>query len=92
MGNFSFMVTSELKNRISEELSSIDSQIHALSVEVESSNLDVHQKEEIFSQIDKLEKDRDEELEKVLMKILLTEAWILPSFQQGAVSVRSLPQ
>lgn len=63
--------TTELKGIIKNQLKSIDEQIEALHKQVDQDkSLDVHQKEEIFSQIDKLESDRDVELEKVLMDIL----------------------
>lgn len=63
--------TTEFKNIIKEHLKSIDDQIQSLHQQVDdNTDLDVDQKEEIFSQIDKLEKDRDEELEKVLLDIL----------------------
>ncbi len=63
--------TTELKDVIKEHLKSIDAQIHEFHQEVEeNTDLDVQQKEEIFSQIDKLEKDRNEELEKILLDIL----------------------
>lgn len=63
--------TDELKGIIKDRLKSIDDQIESLHKQVEEDNsLDVHQKEDIFSQIDKLESDRDVELEKVLMEIL----------------------
>ncbi len=63
--------TSELKGIIKDRLKDIDDQIEALHKQVdEDTSLDVHQKEDIFSQIDTLESDRDVELEKVLMDIL----------------------
>lgn len=63
--------TSELKGIIKDRLKGIDDQIEALHKQVdEDQSLDVHQKEDIFAQIDKLESDRDVELEKVLMDIL----------------------
>lgn len=63
--------TTELKSIIKDRLKDIDDQIEALHKQVdEEKTLDVHQKEEIFGQIDKLESDRDEELEKVLIDIL----------------------
>ncbi|WP_424962157.1 preprotein translocase subunit SecA [Ekhidna sp.] len=63
--------TTELKGIIKDRLKDIDDQIEALHKQVdEDKSLDVHQKEEIFAQIDKLESDRDEELEKVLIEIL----------------------
>ncbi|MEO9482313.1 MAG: preprotein translocase subunit SecA [Ekhidna sp.] len=63
--------TSELKDVIKNRLKSIDDEIEALHKQVEEDkSLDVHQKEDIFAQIDKLESDRDEELEKVLIEIL----------------------
>lgn len=62
--------TTELKDRIASELKHIDDQIADLNKQAESSDLDVHQKEDLFAQIDKLEKDRDTDLEKILLKIL----------------------
>jgi len=63
--------TRELKSIIKDYLKSIDDQIAALHKQVgENSGLDVNQKEDIFSQIDKLEDERDTELEKVLLEIL----------------------
>ena len=63
--------TGELKGRIKDHLKKIDDQIEELHNQVEENpSLDVHQKEEIFANIDKLESDRDTELEKVLMEIL----------------------
>lgn len=61
--------TEELKGIIKEQLKSIDEQIEQLQEQVEE-DLDVNQKEEIFAQIDRLEEDRDTELEKVLLDIL----------------------
>ncbi len=63
--------TEELKGIIKDRLKEIDDEIAALHKQVEDdTSLDVHQKEDIFGQIDKLESDRDVELEKVLMDIL----------------------
>ena len=62
--------TAELKDRIATHLKTIDYEITNLSKQVESQDLDVNQKEDLFAQIDKLEEDRDVELEKVLMEIL----------------------
>ncbi|MEQ8906357.1 preprotein translocase subunit SecA [Ekhidna sp.] len=63
--------TAELKGIIKNHLKDVDDQIDALHKQVdEDKSLDVHQKEDIFAQIDKLESDRDEELEKVLLDIL----------------------
>lgn len=63
--------TSELKATIAEKLKHIDDELTALHQEVEiNPDLDIHAKEEIFTKIDKIEKDRDEELEKILIEIL----------------------
>ncbi len=63
--------TQELKGIIAERLKSIDDEIESLHQKVnEDKTLDIHQKEEIFNQIDALEKDRDTELEVVLLEIL----------------------
>ena len=63
--------TSELRSRIDDHLSEIDSQVDALNKQIDDNpDLDMDQKEEIFSQVDKLLEDRNTELEKVLMEVL----------------------
>lgn len=62
--------TTELKNKISEYLSDIDSEVAELKAKTEVEDVDIHEKDEIFKAIDKLAKKRDEELEKVLQDIL----------------------
>lgn len=63
--------TQELKNVIAERLKAIDDQLADLHKEVQDNPaMDIHQKEEIFNQIDQLEENRDEELEVVLLDIL----------------------
>ncbi len=63
--------TNELKGIIRDHLQSIDSQIEELKEKVENNtSLDVNQKEELFSQIDKLEDERKKSLEKILMDVL----------------------
>ncbi|ELR69919.1 Protein export cytoplasm protein SecA ATPase RNA helicase [Fulvivirga imtechensis AK7] len=65
--------TTEVQNIINESLKSIDDQISALHQKIEDNpDLDIHEKEEIFAQIDKLEEDRNKDLEKVLMDVLPT--------------------
>jgi preprotein translocase subunit SecA len=63
--------TRELKSRIGEELSEIDTSIQEIQIKVDADEgLAVHEKEELFSQIDKLEEDRNNKLEEFLMEIL----------------------
>lgn len=63
--------TTELKEVIAEDLKHIDDQLAKFHDEIENNQeIDINQKEEIFNQIDKLESERDEELEKTLLKIL----------------------
>ncbi len=63
--------TGDLKAIISEHLKDIDDQISELQKKVrENTDLDIHQKEEIFDQIDQLEEERDTKLEEVLLDIL----------------------
>jgi preprotein translocase subunit SecA len=63
--------TKEVSNTINDALKGIDDQIAALHAEIdENPDMDVHQKEERFNKIDKLEEDRNDELEKVLMQVL----------------------
>ncbi len=62
--------TQELKDIIAEKLSSIDSQMDEIRNKVQVEGIDIHQKEALFDELDKLEKDRDTELEVVLLEIL----------------------
>ncbi len=58
------------KTRISEALAEIDAEVASLKTKAEDLELSVNDKTAIYDQIDKLGKDRDKELEKVLMEIL----------------------
>ncbi|WP_231490996.1 preprotein translocase subunit SecA [Pedobacter sp. Leaf170] len=62
--------TIEFKGRISSFLEEIDSRISALKAEAEQEDLELHQKTALYEQVDALGKDRDTELEKVLLEIL----------------------
>ncbi|MEN8248764.1 MAG: preprotein translocase subunit SecA [Bacteroidota bacterium] len=63
--------TVEVRAVIDNHLKPIDDNISQLSKQVEEDDsLDIHAKEDIFKQIDKLEEDRNEELEKVLLDVL----------------------
>ncbi|MEE1884184.1 preprotein translocase subunit SecA [Pedobacter flavus] len=62
--------TTELKQIISEYLTEIDEKISALKTEAENGNLSLEEKTSIYDQVDALLKDRDKELEVVLLKIL----------------------
>ncbi|MDF2431436.1 MAG: preprotein translocase subunit SecA, partial [Mucilaginibacter sp.] len=59
------------KETISEGLAEIDSEIAAIKERTENNpDLDVSEKVELYTQLDKLEKDRNKELEVILMSIL----------------------
>ncbi len=63
--------SAEVKSIIDEQLKSIDDQIAALHQRIEDDpDLDIHEKENVFAQIDNLEESRNTELEKVLMDVL----------------------
>ncbi len=63
--------TGEIRTQISEYLKGIDEQIAALHKRIaDEPELDIVQKEKIFSEIDELEKQRNKELEVVLMEVL----------------------
>ncbi len=63
--------TNDLRNQIDTGLKNIDDQIAALHQQIEDNpDLDINQKEDVFNQIDKLEEERNDELEKVLMEAL----------------------
>lgn len=62
--------TLDFKERIAQALADIDTQIHSLKEEAEDPELDVNAKVELYTRIDKLEKDRNKSLEEVLLTIL----------------------
>ncbi len=62
--------TADFKARISEGLSSIDQQIQQLKDQAENSELSIHDKTDIYDQVDKLGKERDKQLEVLLLDIL----------------------
>jgi preprotein translocase subunit SecA len=63
--------TATLRARIAERLSGIDGQIAGLHQQIDSQpGLDVAKKEALFEQIDVLEKQRNKDLEAVLLEIL----------------------
>ncbi len=62
--------TTGFKETIAEGLADIDSQISEIKERAESDEIDVNEKVELYGQLDKLEKDRNKELEAILMRIL----------------------
>jgi preprotein translocase subunit SecA len=63
--------TIEFKQRISDGLADIDAQIDAIKSEIEKLTADdVIEKDELYSNIEIFEKDRDVQLEKILFDIL----------------------
>ena len=63
--------TLKIQNTINSELKGIDDQLAALHQKIaDNPDLDINEKEGVFAEIDKIELDRDKELEKVLLKVL----------------------
>ena len=62
--------TVQFKARIKEALAEIDKEVGELKAKAESPDLPIQEKTAIYDEIDKLGKERDKELEKVLMEIL----------------------
>lgn len=62
--------TQDFKFRIQEYLSAIDKEINTLTEKAEQDNLDLDEKEAIFSKVDKLKKERDEAIEEILQEIM----------------------
>ena len=63
--------SAEVQKKIDEDLQSLDKELATLHQKIaDNPDLDIHEKEEIFTQIDRLEEKRNEELENVLMDIL----------------------
>ncbi|HRB19518.1 MAG TPA: hypothetical protein PKZ14_05500, partial [Chitinophagales bacterium] len=56
--------TQDFKYRIQEYLSEIDAQIKELTQKAETEELELEEKEVIFTQVDKLKKDRDQAIEE----------------------------
>ncbi len=63
-------LSADLKAQIADELAGIDNQLAELTEQAAHPEVDVNEKERLFNQIDKLEADRNTELEQVLMAIL----------------------
>ena len=65
--------THALRARINEHLKAIDDKITDIRSQIEALPAQaVHQKDQLFNQIDALEKERDTELEKVLDEVMTT--------------------
>ena len=63
--------TGELRNRIADKLAGIDNNIQEIHTKIDTDeSLAIHEKEDLFSQIDKLEEDRNDVLEDFLLEIL----------------------
>ncbi|WP_268033375.1 preprotein translocase subunit SecA [Algoriphagus sp. PAP.12] len=63
--------TSEIKAEINEHLKSLDDQIASLRTEIEGLPAEaIHQKDQLFTQIEQIEKDRDTSLEEVLERVM----------------------
>ena len=62
--------TTELKQTITDGLAGIDAKIQEIKTHTENPDIDVSEKVDLYTQLDKLEKDRDKELEVILMAIL----------------------
>ncbi len=63
--------TAETQRFINDQLKPVDDQIAALHARInEQQDLDIHEKESLFAEIDKLELQRNKDLENVLMEVL----------------------
>src|SRR6185503_12801875 len=58
------------KQTIAAALTEIDREIAAIKEQTEDTELDVNEKVKLYTELDKLEKDRDKQLEEVLLEIL----------------------
>jgi preprotein translocase subunit SecA len=63
--------TLDFKETIKTGLATIDEEIASIKAQTESNpDMDMHEKVELYTQLDKLQKDRDKELEVILLDIL----------------------
>lgn len=85
--------TAELKSAIAEALGEIDKKITDLQAKTRNDALDVHQKEDLFAQIDKLEEDRNDAVEKVLDELLSRAFAVVKEtarrFKNGGLTVQA---
>ena len=65
--------TQEIRSKINDHLKSIDEKIVEIKAQIDSLPTEsIHEKDQLFNQIDSLEKERDAELEKVLEEVMTT--------------------
>ncbi|RZJ78726.1 MAG: preprotein translocase subunit SecA, partial [Flavobacterium sp.] len=62
--------TVEFKQTIAEALASIDNRVEALKKDAENPELSLQEKTALYDEVDALGKERDTELEKVLLQIM----------------------
>lgn len=63
--------TIKIQDTINAELKGIDDKLASLHQKIaDSPDLDINEKESVFAEIDRIELDRNKELEKVLLKVL----------------------
>jgi preprotein translocase subunit SecA len=62
--------TASFKATISERLAATDAEVAAIKEQADDAALDVSEKVDLYTQLDKLEKERDKQLEVVLMELL----------------------
>lgn len=63
--------TQEIKDQIAADLKVVDDELAELHKRIEENpDMDLHEKESVFDQIDNLEEKRNEELEVVLLKVM----------------------
>src|SRR5688572_33442233 len=63
--------TGKIQDFINQELKNIDNNLAALHQKIaDNPELDINEKEAVFAEIDRIEEDRNKELEKTLMKVL----------------------
>lgn len=89
--------TTEIRATIADYLSEIDKELESLKARLEAEEeLDLASKEQIFEKMDSLEKQRDEELEVILMEVLPTAFAIVKETarrltQHGKLTVQATP-
>jgi preprotein translocase subunit SecA len=63
--------THSIREVIDQRLEGIDKQLADLHQKVEDDpDMDIHEKEQVFNEVDKLEEDRNKMLEEVLLEVL----------------------
>src|SRR3546814_4022569 len=83
--------TRTFKQRIAESLEKVDAEIADLKKQGEAEDLHVHEKVTLYDRVDKLEKERNKELEVALLDLLPEAPLPVPCYARSEEHTSELP-